>query len=78
MIACADFVKSMLAMGMSEHEKRIREEIRELKIEAEEAKAEEEKRKSEIALMNAQEYCKDYTDDDMETALVLLFDAGRM
>jgi hypothetical protein len=77
MVACADFVKSMLAMGMSEHEKRIREEIRELKIEAEEAKAEEEKRKSELALLNAQEYSQDFTDDDMESALVLLFDAGR-
>jgi cytochrome P450 len=78
MVACADFVKSMLVMGMSEHEKRIREEIRELKIEAEEAKAEEEKRTSELASLNAQEYSQDFTDDDMESALVLLFGAGRM
>jgi hypothetical protein len=77
MVACADFVKSMLAMGMSEHEKRIREEIRELKIEAEEAKADEEKRKSELASLNVPEYSKDFADDDMESALVLLFDAVR-
>lgn len=77
MVSCADFVKSMLAMGIAEHEKRTRAEIRELKIEAEEVKAEEEKRRSGLALLNAQEYSMDFTDDDMESALVLLFDAAR-
>lgn len=67
----------MISMGISEHEKDMKEKIEKLRQDEEQAKADEMKRNEDLAIMHSTQYSRDFTDEDMENALLLLFDAAR-
>ena len=77
MIACPEFIKSMIAMGITEHEKEMRERIIIHRKEEEQLKLLEKKKEEELILKNSTEYSRTFSEEDMENALRMLTEAAR-
>ena len=77
MICCADFIKSVISLGITEHEKDMKGKIEKMRREEEQAKEDEKKKNDAQALRNSAEYCFAFSESDMENALLLLFEAAR-
>ena len=77
MICCADFIKSVISLGITEHEKDMKDKIAKMRRDEEHAKEDERKKSDAQALRNSAEYSFDFSESDMENALLLLFEAAR-
>lgn len=77
MICCADFIQSFIALGITEHEKDKKADIAHMRGVEEVAKEDESRRNDALELTRSAEYCLEFSETDMENALLLLFDAAR-
>lgn len=77
LICCADFLKSMISLGISEHEKDMHANIAQMRREEEQIKESEKRKNDAQALRGSAEYCTAFDESDTENALLLIFDAAR-